>query len=388
MSKRKLGQVASKIGSGATPTGGSNAYKEAGISLIRSQNVLDFEFTTNGLAFIDSEQAEALQNVAVEKNDILLNITGDSVARCCIVPDFVLPARVNQHVSIIRLNPEIANYQFIFYQLQYLKDELLMQAEVGATRKALTKGMLEDLDIYLPSLKEQKAIAILLGSLDSKIDLLKNQCRTLDALAQSLFRHWFSEGPQKDWEEKSLDEIATYLNGLACQNYPAENEVEKLPVLKIKELRNGISDESDWATSKVPEEFIVVAGDVIFSWSGSLMVKVWNGEKCLLNQHLFKVTSEQFPKWFYYFWTTHHLENFIAIAESKATTMGHIKREDLSGSKVLIPTRAELREMDQVISPLIDKIVLNYQQINKLRTLRDSLLRKLMNGEARVRLDD
>ena len=114
----KLSSLTTKIGSGATPRGGSNSYKDIGISLIRSQNVLDFQFTDNGLVFIDDEQADALKNVAIEKNDILLNITGDSVARCCIVPAVVLPARVNQHVAIIRLKPNKTNYKYIFCYLQ------------------------------------------------------------------------------------------------------------------------------------------------------------------------------------------------------------------------------------------------------------------------------
>ena len=155
----KLGDISVKIGSGATPTGGSNAYKPSGISLIRSQNILDFKFSNSGLAFIDEVQAYELRNVSVEENDVLLNITGDSVARCCIVPNAVLPARVNQHVAIIRLNDRAASYSFIYYLLQAKKEDLLMQSEIGATRKALTKGMIEELEVLIPPLPEQKAIA-------------------------------------------------------------------------------------------------------------------------------------------------------------------------------------------------------------------------------------
>ena len=201
-----LGNVSIKIGSGATPRGGSNSYKEAGISLIRSQNILDFKFSTDGLAYIDDDQADDLQNVTVEKNDVLLNITGDSVARCCIVPISALPARVNQHVSIVRLNSEKASHSFIFYLLQSMKEELLMQSEIGATRRALTKGMIESLEILLPPLPEQKAIASVLSSLDDKIDLLHRQNKTLEAIAETLFRQWFIEEAQDDWEAGSLKE--------------------------------------------------------------------------------------------------------------------------------------------------------------------------------------
>ncbi|MHA1344651.1 MAG: restriction endonuclease subunit S, partial [Promethearchaeota archaeon] len=145
-----------------------------------------------------------------------------------------------------------------------------------------------------------------------------------EAMAETLFRQWFIEEAKDEWEEKPLDKIAEFLNGLACQKIPPQNDIDKLPVLKIKELRTGFTENFDWATSKVPEEYIVTNGDVIFSWSGSLMVKIWDGKKCVLNQHLFKVTSKKYPKWFYYFWIKYYLKEFVAIAESKATTMGHI----------------------------------------------------------------
>ncbi|WP_198266634.1 restriction endonuclease subunit S [sulfur-oxidizing endosymbiont of Gigantopelta aegis] len=382
-----LGAISSKIGSGATPRGGSNAYKEAGISLIRSQNVLDFQFSKNGLAFIDETQAYELKNVTVEKNDVLLNITGDSVARCCLVPNSILPARVNQHVSIVRLNSEQADYLFILYLLQAMKEELLSQSEIGATRRALTKGMIENFEIALPLLPEQKAIASVLSSLDDKIDLLHRQNKTLEAMAETLFRQWFIEEAQEDWEEKPLSNVANFLNGLACQKFPPKNDLEKLPVLKIKELSNGISESSDWVTSEVKPEYIVENGDVIFAWSASLMVKVWDGERCVLNQHLFKVASDDFPKWFYLMWCKHHLDEFISISRSHATTMGHIKRGDLDTAIVLIPSPEEIEAMSKQMNPILDKEIANSKQIKSLEKLRDTLLPKLMSGEVRIQYD-
>jgi type I restriction enzyme S subunit len=257
----------------------------------------------------------------------------------------------------------------------------------GAVQPKLSKTNLLKITLNLPPLPEQKAIAEVLSSLDEKIDLLHRQNKTLEDMAQALFRKWFIEEAKKDWEEKPLDEIADYLNGLACQKYPPENEIDKLPVLKIKELRNGFTENSDWATSKVDEKYIIELGDVIFSWSGSLMLKIWDGQKCVLNQHLFKVTSENYPKWFYYFWTKHHLEKFIGIANSKATTMGHIKRGDLSNSLVMVPNTEELLKMSERISPEFEKIILNCKQIANLEQQRDTLLPKLMTGAVRVKLN-
>lgn len=145
---------------------------------------------------------------------------------------------------------------FIKGILDYYLPSLLLSA-TGSTFPNISREQLENLEIIIPPLPEQQAIAGVLSSLDDKIDLLHRQNKTLEALAQTLFRHWFVDGAGDKWEEKPLDKIADYLNGLACQNYPPENEFDRLPVLKIKDLRNGLSDQSDWATSDVPEEYIV-----------------------------------------------------------------------------------------------------------------------------------
>jgi type I restriction enzyme S subunit len=235
-------------------------------------------------------------------------------------------------------------------------------------------------------LDQQKAIATVLSSLDDKIDLLHRQNKTLEAMAETLFRQWFVEEAQEDWEEKPLSSIADFLNGLACQKFPPQNEIERLPVLKIKELSSGISEASDWAASTVKPQYIVDEGDVIFSWSASLIVKMWDGEQCVLNQHLFKVTSAEFPKWFYLLWCKHHLAEFISISSSHATTMGHIKRGDLDTAIVSVPPPDVLIEMTAVMAPLLDKQIENSKQLRGLEKLRDILLPKFMSGEVRVAL--
>ncbi|WP_051962815.1 restriction endonuclease subunit S [Mesoaciditoga lauensis] len=290
----------------------------------------------------------------------------------------------NQSNYGINAKEDITFNDFLYYLLKYKINEL-KQASYGAVFDTITKSTFENLQIELPPLPEQKAIASVLSSLDDKIDLLHRENKTLEAMAETLFRQWFIEEAKEDWKKKPLDEIANYLNGLACQKYPPKNKVDKLPVLKIKELKNGFTKYPDWATSNVSSEYIVQNGDVIFSWSGSLLVKIWDGERCVLNQHLFKVTSENYPKWFYYFWTKYHLENFITIAESKATTMGHIKRKDLSASMVVVPPCNVLEEMNKSMSPIINKIIINNRQIRTLEQLRDTLLPKLMSGKVRVK---
>jgi len=296
---------------------------------------------------------------------------------------------VSTGFSVIETQPDLADSLFI-YHLLASKDvvELLDTIAEGSTSAypSLKPTDIENLDILLPPLSEQKAIAAVLSSLDDKIDLLHRQNKTLEAMAETLFRQWFVEEADERWEERPLSGIADFLNGLACQKFPPQNTIDKLPVLKIKELSSGISEASDWATSTVKPQYIVEAGDVIFSWSASLIVKMWDGEKCVLNQHLFKVSSEEFPKWFYLLWCKHHLAEFISISTSHATTMGHIKRGDLDTAMVTIPPPHILQKMTGVISPLLDKQIENSKQLKGLEKLRDTLLPKLMSGEIRVKI--
>jgi type I restriction enzyme S subunit len=241
---------------------------------------------------------------------------------------------------------------------------------------------------YFPEPTEQKQIASVLTSLEDKIELLHRQNKTLEAMAETLFREWFVENAEENWEEKPLSSIASFLNGLACQKFPPKNEVDKLPVLKIKQLRNGFSNDCDWCTTDVKPQYIVHNGDVIFSWSASLMVKIWDGETAILNQHLFKVTSDEFPKWYYYLWSKHHLEEFISISASHATTMGHIKRGDLDNAKILVPDDDKMIEFTEIQEPIIEKIITNNKQLSKLVELRETLLPQLMSGEIKVIEDE
>ena len=163
--------ICSKIGSGATPKGGKDTYRGGDIALIRSQNVLDFSLSKDGLAYINKEQAQKLDNVSVSENDVLLNITGDSVARACLAPNWAVPARVNQHVSIIRGKADIVLNHYLLYYLQYKKSYLLSLSQGGATRNALTKKMIEDIEISLPTISYQEKVISILSSLDDKIEL-------------------------------------------------------------------------------------------------------------------------------------------------------------------------------------------------------------------------
>ena len=277
--------------------------------------------------------------------------------------------------------------------------------------------------IFVPGLQEQRSIAHILGTLDDKIELNRKQNETLEAMARALFKAWFvdfepvrakmegrwqrgqslpglpahlydlfpdhlveselGEIPE-GWEMRSLDSIANYLNGLALQKFPPESETEFLPVIKIAQLRAGNTNGADKASTEIKPEYVVVDGDVLFSWSGSLEVEVWNGGRGALNQHLFKVTSNEVPKWFYFFATRQHLSDFRAIAAGKATTMGHIQRKHLTDARIAVAPPESMTKFDAVIASQFDQLVSNAQQSRSLAQLRDTLLPKLVSGELRV----
>ena len=183
------------------------------------------------------------------------------------------------------------------------------------------------------------------------------------------------------WNTLPLDKIAHYQNGLALQKFRPKNDKGFLPVVKIAQLKKSFADGKEKASPDIKPECIIENGDVIFSWSGSLVVDIWCGGKAALNQHLFKVTSDTFPKWFYHYFTKHHLAEFQRIAADKAVTMGHIKREHLASAKCTIPTDALIAKGNKLIGSLLEKQIEQRLEANTLAETRYTLLPKLLSGE-------
>lgn len=282
---------------------------------------------------------------------------------------------------------EYTNYLFLYYLLEYNKN-MIASLGSGTTFKEVSGTTMRNIEVSVPvSIEIQRKIAAILDSIDSKIELNNRINDNLEQQALSVFQKNLIEieDVSETWTKGSLLDIADYLNGLAMQKYrPTAKEVG-LPVLKIKELRQGFCDtNSELCSPAIKSEYIINDGDVIFSWSGSLLVDIWCGGTCGLNQHLFKVTSKNYDKWFYYLWTKHHLDKFVAIAAAKATTMGHIKREDLAKAEVIIPSKTDYEKIGSVLQPIIDLIIANNIENRKLIALRDELLPKLMSGEIDV----
>ncbi len=311
--------------------------------------------------------------------------------------------------------------KFLLYLLQTLD---LNHWRAGSGQPLLNQTILGSIPTSIPKPDEQRAIAHILGTLDDKIELNRRTNETLEAIARAIFKSWFvdfdpvrakasGEAPKsicrrlgltpdllalfpdhlvdselgeipEGWEVKPLDEIADYLNGLALQKFPPENDSEWLPVIKISQLKKGDSVGADRASHKLKPEYIVGDGDVLFSWSGSLEVDIWCSGKGALNQHLFKVTSTNYPKWLYFYWTKYHLSNFQAIAAGKAVTMGHIQRKHLTEALCAVPSKLLMEKVDGIIAPLLDKQIEDRKASRTLGLVRDTLLPKLLSGELRV----
>jgi type I restriction enzyme S subunit len=311
--------------------------------------------------------------------------------------------------------------------LRWAYYELLAQdinsLDSGSAIPSTSRESFYSLPVRVPPLPEQRAIAHILGTLDDKIELNRRKSETLEAMARALFKSWFvdfdpvrakmegrwrrgqslpglpahlydlfpdclvdselGEIPE-GWEVKSLDEIARFLNGLALQRYPPADG-RSLPVIKIAQLRSGHTTGADRASADLDPDYVVDDGDILFSWSGSLECVVWAGGRGALNQHLFKVTSERYPRWLCYFGVHAHLDDFCHIAAGKATTMGHIQRHHLSSAKLAVPPSPLLGAMDTYILPIFEASWKRCLESRTLVTVRDALLPKLISGELRVK---
>ena len=325
-----------------------------------------------------------------------------------------------EYPSIIRARPDptISDSLFLYYYFNspqglHSLDTIRRQVAVAG----ITGTDLSQLPVPLPALPEQRAIANILGTLDDKIELNRRMNRTLEEMARAIFQDWFvdfaptrakiedrepylpselwdlfpdrlveselGEIPE-GWEVKALDEIADFRNGLALQKYRPKEEEDRLPVVKIAQLRNGRADGAEWASTNIPSDSIIDDGDVVFSWSGSLIVRIWCGGRAALNQHLFKVTSGEYPKWFHLSCIEGHLPDFQDIAADKATTMGHIKRDHLSDAKCVAPNRPILEAASDILDDLLAQQISANLQSRNLASQRDLLLPKLVSGELRV----
>ena len=323
----------------------------------------------------------------VKNNSIIYSTVRPNQLHYGIIKDQPTNFLVSTGFAVIDVDDKLADPDYIYYLLtqkdivEYLQS--IAEQSVSAY-PSLKPSDIENMEILLPNIQIQRKVVSILSSIDRKISCNKKINNNLEQQAKTIFSNEFLtlETLPDGWKQASLIDIAEYLNGLAMQKYRPTVDETGIPVLKIKELRQGCCDDnSELCSPSIKSEYIIHDGDVIFSWSGSLLVDFWCGGICGLNQHLFKVTSNKYNKWFYYAWTKHHLDRFIAVAADKATTMGHIKRDELSKAEVLIPNEADYKRIETLLQPIYDLIIENRIENKKLAETRDTLLPKLMTGK-------
>ena len=368
----RLGDVCEKIGSGATPRGGKEAYKDAGIPIIRSQNIHDWVFQPDGLAFLDDEQAESLSNVEVRSNDVLLNITGDSVARACIVPSERISARVNQHVAIVRAGKEI-NPTYLLASLQSKKTMLLSLASSGATRNALTKRMIENLDIDLPSREIQDSIAQVLDSIQYKITLNNRLNDYLANLCETIASRYCN-----DRNSRLRDICYQVADHVDYDNANQETYVSTESLMQNKGGRQLAS--SLPTTGKITR---YKAGDTLISNIRPYFKKIWYAPfegTCSGDVIVFRANDPSNAPYLHACLRQDSFFDYV-MQGAKGTKMPRGDKKQMMEFKVASSCSAEdLILLDSVIKQRSD----NDSEITKLQKLRDTLLPKLMSGEIDV----
>ena len=418
MKQVKLKDITTKIGSGATPLGGKTSYKTTGIAFIRSLNIFDLNFSYDELAYITDEQANKLNNVTIEPDDILLNITGASVARCCILPKNLLPARVNQHVSIIRINKGLANPYFIQYLLvsPYYKQKLLSIAQGGATREALTKESIENFEIIIPKSKNtQDKIAKILSNYDDLIENNNKRIKILEEMAQKIYKEWFvgfkfpghETATFKDselgkipsnWEIKEVSDISKLYKGKSYKSSELCNKGEGLPFLNLKciEKDGGFKrDGLKYFNGKYNNNHIVYPEDIIMAVTDMTQERRLVARPARIPHNWYKkyVMSMDLVKLIpgdnmerSYLYSLLKYSNFSDEVKNHANGANvlHLNPKNIEQFELVVADKNTRDKFGEIVNQIYSEIDVLYLKNENLKQTRDILLPRLIAGEIDV----
>ena len=400
----RLGDCCEKIGSGATPKGGKDAYLEVGpYRLIRSQNIYNDGFSPAGLVFISDDQAQKLDGVAVQQDDVLLNITGDSVARVCLALAQYLPARVNQHVAIIRPSSKILDSRFLRYFLAspYQQDLMLGLAGAGATRNALTKGMIEDFKVPYPSLATQSAISDVLSALDDRITLLRDTNATLEAIAQALFKSWFVDFDPVRAKVEGLDPEG--MDAATAALFPNSFEESNLGLVPkgwlIGELQDLLVLQRGFdlpASERIAGDYPLIAASGPSGTHHIAMAKgpgVVTGRSGVLGK-VFLTLEDYWPLnttlWVKKFnrATPCYAYELLKLLDFSSFNAGSavptLNRNHIHGLKYVLPPLELVQAYEDIARAIHLRVLENNRQVQTLTQLRDTLLPRLISGQLRL----
>lgn len=310
------------------------------------------------------------------------------------------------HLDKNKVNPKYLKY----YTISKTYKDWIANGPTGSTRGNMSEGDFADMPVFLPSRQAQDALVAMMEPIDEKIANNNAICSNLEAMAKLLYDYWFVQfdfpdengKPYKSsggkmvwndelkreipagWEVGNLYDIADFINGLACQNYRPLDEIHKLPVIKIGEMHNGIGKDVEWARDSVPQKNIIDDGDILFSWSASLEVMLWNMGRGVLNQHIFKVVPKERNKYYVFQQLSAYVGYFVRMAESRKTTMGHITSDHLNQSRIVLPPIKISDMYGTSVKDIYEKYLSCSSENQQLASLRDFLLPMLMNGQVKV----
>lgn len=368
--------------SGGTPSKKNPDYWDGDIPWV-SAKAMDADGVNNNVLHI-SEDGLAAGSRLADTGSILFLTRGSGLFTRIPVIWVYSPVAYNQDIKCLKAKNQ-NDARYIYHWLTSQRSIFTKSLDVtGIGAGKINTDQLQRMQLFWPSEAERQRIVLLADPLIAAVHLNKRTNGYLSDMLDALFDRVISE-ESCDWEVASLLDIASYKNGLAMQRFRPVGDDPGLPVLKIRELGQGYCGaDAERCRSDIDEAVAIHDGDLIFSWSGTLLLDFWAGGDAGLNQHLFKVTSDAYPSWFYYMWTKRHMKRFVSLAKDRATTMGHIKRSALQESEVLIPPSDRMGELTAQMQPIVDEMIGLKVQSRRLGELRDALLPKLMSGEVDV----
>lgn len=385
----ELQSLCSRVTSGGTPLRAFPEYFDGGtIPWIKTGEVKQ-GFIHGAAEHITELGLENSSAKLIPANSLIVAMYGDGDTAGNVAVNRI-PVTTNQACCNFVVDEQKAHYLFLYYYLK-ANYQNLVNLKLGGSQQNLNAATLKRFLVPAIELAVQKKIAALLYAYDDLIANNQRRIALLESMAEEIYREWFVRMrlPMSDGQARQvqtgltpLEELGTFLNGYPFD--PTELHEEGLPIIKIKELNAGVSHDTPRNTGeKIPDRYKFGDGDIVFSWSGSLVVQIWHQGAALLNQHLFKVTpAKGVSREFLYF----SIKFAIPIFESLTTgaTMQHIKRKELRFVKVRVPDPQVMKAFDNLVSPLMEQ-ALRLKQINmRLKSQRDALLPRLISGKLRV----
>lgn len=414
----KLGEVADVLSGYAFKT---KDFVDEGIPVIKIKNIVPPIIDINDVQYVSNELYLEKEKYSLKYNDVLISMTGSNVNQIASAVGKIgrvklkeVKLLLNQRVGKLYITEmKKCDYDYLYYYLIQPEVRYNLAASAGgsANQANINPNQIKDIDILLPPLEEQIKIASILSALDEKIELNNQMNKTLEEMAQALFKRWFVdfEFPNEDgtaykssggemveselgmipkgWKVKVLYDIAEYINGTAFKSKDYSDK--GIPIIKIAELKNGITSSTNFFKGEKDDKFYLKDRDILFSWSGnpdtSIDVFIWYKGEAILNQHIFKVVPNNKYGYYYTYILLKSLKStFANIARNKQTTgLGHVTIKDLKEFKIAVDYE-KIKEFNKVLEPIINNIISNSNSIESLSELRDSLLPRLLSGEIRV----